>query len=361
MTFSLAREGDLLVRITDSKVGLFSQQEWSQTFTRIESLRAWSGGRGPGGAPGDGASGGRPGAGDRLDFSDEARRMLQAAPPPPSATDPLRDDLLARLDPDDRVRILILQAMLGIQVQIAPNIQGAPDAVSNGPGQGTEGWGVDYQLHERYEETESLSFAAEGVIQTADGQQIAFSVELNMSRQYVEESHLRIRAGDAARPVDPLVINYSGTAAELTERKFRFDLQVGGQVEQIPFLRQGSGFLALDQNGDGRINNGSELFGPTTGDGFAELAQYDSDGNRWIDAADPIFDRLRMWTKDASGKDQLFALGKLGIGAIYVGSVDAGFSLTNSANQTRAINRQAGVYVRENGTAGTVQQLDIVV
>ncbi|MDF2631192.1 MAG: hypothetical protein K0R39_5023, partial [Symbiobacteriaceae bacterium] len=100
---------------------------------------------------------------------------------------------------------------------------------------------------------------------------------------------------------------------------------------------------------------------PTTGDGFAELAKYDADGNHWIDAADPIFNRLQVWTKDASGKDQLFALGRLGIGAIYVGSVEAGFSLTNAANQTRAINRQAGVYVRENGTAGTVQQLDIVV
>jgi len=358
MTLSLAMEGESVLRITDSKVGLFSQQEWSQTHTRVESLRAWSDGRGPGAAAGEGTAARRP-AGDRLDLSDEALRMLQAAPPAPAAH-PLKDDPLARLDPDDRVRILILQALLGVEVQIVPNIKGVPDG-QPGAGQRPEGWGVDYQLHERFEETESLSFTAAGVIQTADGREIAFSVELNMSRRYVEENHLRLRAGDAARPVDPLVINYSGAAAELTERKFRFDLQPGGQVEQIPFLRQGSGFLALDQNGDGTINNGSELFGPTTGDGFAELAKYDADGNHWIDAADPIFDRLQVWTKDASGKDQLFALAKLGIGAIYVGSVEAGFSLTNGENQTRAINRQAGVYVRENGTAGTVQQLDIVV
>lgn len=347
MTCSPAREGESLVRITDSKVGLYSQQEWNQTYTRVESLRAWSGGRG------------RP-AGDRLDLSDEARRLLQWAPPAP-ASDPIKEDPLNRLDPDDRVRILILEALLGMEVKVAPNIKGAEAPGDAGQGARPEGWGVDYQLHERFEETESLSFAAQGIIQTADGQRIAFSVELNMSRQFVQESHLRIRAGDAARPVDPLVINYGGAAAELTERKFRFDLQVGGEVEAIPFLRQGSGFLALDQNGDGKINNGSELFGPATGDGFAELAQYDADGNRWIDAADPIFSRLQVWTKDASGKDQLFALGRLGIGAIYVGSVDAGFSLTNRENQTRAINRQAGVYVRENGTAGTVQQLDIVV
>ncbi|MDF2629304.1 MAG: hypothetical protein K0R39_3135, partial [Symbiobacteriaceae bacterium] len=265
---SLAKEGEFRMRITDSKVGLSSKQEWSQSYTRLESLRAWSNGQAPPGAP-EAAAGGRPG-GDRLDLSDEARRLLQAATPAPTAN-PVKDDPLAHLDPDDRVRILILQALLGVEVHLAPNLKGTHEAAGESQSPGPEGWGVDYQLHEGYEETESLSFGAQGIIRTADGQEIAFSVELNMSRRYVEESHLRIRAGDAARPVDPLVINYSGAAAELTERKFRFDLQVGGEVEQIPFLRQGSGFLALDQNGDGKINNGSELFGPTTGDGFAEL------------------------------------------------------------------------------------------
>ena len=55
-------------------------------------------------------------------------------------------------------------------------------------------------------------------------------------------------------------------------------------------------FLALDLNGDGRINNGSELFGALSGNGFADLAQYDSDANGWIDENDEIFQRLKVWS-----------------------------------------------------------------
>ena len=44
-------------------------------------------------------------------------------------------------------------------------------------------------------------------------------------------------------------------------------------------MLNGSGYLALDKNGDGTINDGSELFGTRNGDGFADLAQYDEDGN----------------------------------------------------------------------------------
>jgi len=351
------------MRILNAKVAMASQQELSQTLTRTESLRAWVGSE-----PGQ-----QQPRGDRLDLSDEAKRLLQA--PPPTESDPVKQDPLSTLDPADRIRVLILQALLGVEVKVSPKLPAqdearAPAAAAAAAEAQTaeaqaarprrEGWGVDYQLHERYEETESLQFAAQGVIHTADGQEIAFAVDLQMSRQFVQESHLRIRAGDAAKPIDPLVINYGGAAAELTERRFRFDLQAGGQVEEIPFLKEGSGFLALDKSGDGKINNGTELFGPASGDGFSELAAYDTDGNQWIDEADPIMGKLQIWTKDAAGNDRLFALGELGIGAIFVGSVDAGFTLTDGANRAQAVNRKAGLYLKENGVAGTVQQLDIM-
>lgn len=41
--------------------------------------------------------------------------------------------------------------------------------------------------------------------------------------------------------------------------------------------------LSLDQNGNGEIDNGTELFGTKSGDGFADLARYDLDYNGWID------------------------------------------------------------------------------
>ncbi len=222
-----------------------------------------------------------------------------------------------------------------------------------------EGWGMVYDYYESHYESESTSFSAAGVVKTADGQEIDIALELNMSRQFFTEQSLTIRAGDALK--DPLVVNFAGTAAELTQRNFSFDIDADGRSDQIAFVKPGSGFLALDKNGDGVINDGSELFGPATGEGFEELAAYDLDGNEWIDESDAIYDRLRIWSKDAEGNDQLVALGERGVGAIYLGHIDTPFLLKDSANETLGAVRDSGIFLKEEGGVGTVQQLDLVV
>ena len=115
------------------------------------------------------------------------------------------------------------------------------------------------------------------------------------------------------------------------------------------------------QNANGRIDDGRELFGPATGNGFAELAAHDEDGNLWIDESDSIYYSLRIWSKDAQGNDQLIALGQRGIGAIYLGHATTPFEVKNEQNQLQAAVRSSGIYLNEDGSAGTVQQLDLVV
>ena len=126
-------------------------------------------------------------------------------------------------------------------------------------------------------------------------------------------------------------------------------------------LREGSGFLALDKNGDGKINDGSELFGTRSGNGFADLAVYDEDGNGWIDENDEIFDKLRVWSKDKDGKDVLKTLKEADVGAIYLGSTNSQFSLTDKKdNEVLGAVRSTGIYLKEStGMAGTVQQVDL--
>ena len=223
-----------------------------------------------------------------------------------------------------------------------------------------QGWGLVYEKHESYQETEKISFTAAGIIKTADGKEINFETQLNMSRQFITENHISIRAGDGLI-VDPLVINYAGQAAELTETKFSFDLDSNGTEDQISFVSSGNGFLAVDTNKDGKINNGTELFGPQTGNGFNELAQFDEDNNKWIDESDSIFNKLCIWTKDENGNDNLFALGQVGIGAIYLGNIETYFSMKNQANELQGQVQKTGIFIKENGIAGTVQQIDMVV
>jgi len=217
--------------------------------------------------------------------------------------------------------------------------------------------GVIYRKTETQYESEQSQFFAEGIIKTQEGKQINFTVSLNMSREFMQESHLEIRSG-AAEKIDPLVINFSGNAAELTETSFSFDLDSDGNTEQLAMLKSNSAFLALDKNNDGVINNGSELFGPNTGAGFSELAEYDADRNGFIDEADAIYHKLRLWQHNSDGSQQLMALGDKNIGAIYLGHVTTPFQLMNSENVAQAEVRSSGIYLQENGTVGTIQQID---
>jgi len=220
------------------------------------------------------------------------------------------------------------------------------------------GWGVAYDYQEQYREQEEMSFSAAGHIVTEDGQEIAFKLDLFMAREYVETTSIAIRAGDAAF-VDPLVVNFAGSAAELSDMRFSFDLDVDGQSEQIPYLKPGSGYLALDRNNDGVINNGSELFGPTTGSGFAELASYDKDNNGWIDENDPVFTDLRIWMQKADGVGSLFRLDEKRIGTLLLDSARSEFSLTGDQNALLGKVARTGIYLTGDGGAGTLQALDL--
>src|SRR5690606_3016815 len=234
------------------------------------------------------------------------------------------------------------------------------EALQPAGGEQPQGWGVEYDYHEEIYESEQTSFVARGEIRTADGRVLQFDLALHMSREFYQQTSVSFRAGDAVRK-DPLVINFDGTAAELSDFKFDFDIDADGEADRIAFVGGASGFLALDRNGIGRIDDGSALFGARTGNGFAELAAFDSDGNGWIDENDAIFAQLRIWTKDASGADQLSTLAEHDIGALYLGSAATPFDLKDAHNQQHGQILSSGVYLREVGRSGTIQQLDLFV
>ncbi len=88
-------------------------------------------------------------------------------------------------------------------------------------------------------------------------------------------------------------------------------------MQATSFVSGGTAFLALDRNGNGRFDDGRELFGDQHGavDGYEELARFDANADGIIDREDPVFDRLRLWHADG----RVSALGDHGI---------AGLSLT---------------------------------
>jgi len=207
-------------------------------------------------------------------------------------------------------------------------------------------------------EAEHVAYSTTGNVRTADGRNICFNIDLEMSRAFCEENESLVQENVIC--IDPLVINIDASTVKVTDQKFLFDLDADGKEEEISFTKEGSGFLALDKNGDGRVNDGSELFGTKSGDGFADLAAYDEDGNGWIDEADDVFDNLKIWMKDEQGNDRLVTIRDAGVGAIYLGSADTEYHLNDmEANKNNAVLRKTGVFLKENGDVGTIQHVDL--
>ena len=365
------------MRIESYDVTLSSERKYEQRDHSVEQLRQW----GPRKEIEDNEEskrGGRRFRNDQVAISAKAKRAFAAQIEQSQAS---TENTVSEYEPDEEVksnsRLMTLKRMIEFitgreinlpnvhsnrghsegQGDVAPDVPTAVD--SDAPSEDVkQGWGMSYSSYQSHYEYEQTSFSASGMVKTADGKEIQFSLDLEMSREYFTEERFEMTAGEPL--IDPFVVNYSGKAAELSDMKFEFDLNADGQNEQISYLSPGSGFLVFDKNEDGIINDGSEMFGPATGDGFSELAAYDEDNNNWIDENDSIYDKLALWHK-SNEVDMLANLRESNVGAIYLGNVDSQFDLKNNANELYGRIQKTGMYLSEDGTAGTVQQIDMAV
>ena len=164
--------------------------------------------------------------------------------------------------------------------------------------------------------------------------------------------------------VDPLVLDLDGDGVELTGQSSispRFDLDGDGFAEKAGWAAGGDGFLALDRNGNGKIDDVSELFGgphldgdtQTMQSGFAALAAYDGNGDGRIDAADAVFSDLRVWV-DADG-DAVTDTGELKT-LTEAGVASISLAATAKSNTFLAGNQitDEGTFTRTDGTTATI-------
>jgi hypothetical protein len=139
----------------------------------------------------------------------------------------------------------------------------------------------------------------------------------------------------------PLIIDTARDGYRLTsvENGVRFDLNADGIPEQVAWTRRDSddAFLVMDRNGNGQIDDGSELFGNftpaypdkadiTTPNGFEALrftegpAYGESNVDRQIDRRDAVYSRLFLWRdrnhNGFSERDELEPIKRSGIAAI---------------------------------------------
>lgn len=206
-----------------------------------------------------------------------------------------------------------------------------------------------------HHEEERLLLAASGSVSAGEKTiDFALSTSLEREERYRRESLVHQSA------IDPLVIGLDGRLSRVdSDRTFRFDLNSDGTQEMLSSLSSNSAFLALDHNHNGMIDDGSELFGTRSGDGFADLAAYDEDHNGVIDSNDAVFDRLQLWQKSAL-KENLISLSSAKVGALLLESVASPFSFSNEGEKQASL-RSSSVVLFEDGRAGWISHLDFFV
>ncbi|MCI5969000.1 hypothetical protein [Helicobacter sp.] len=214
--------------------------------------------------------------------------------------------------------------------------------------------------------SQSLQISIQGTILANDGTKKQLDISIGISQSFMQNLQIsgigNAQGGQTPNRnvIDPLVIDYEGNGTELSDTKMQFDLDSDGKPNQIATLKKGSGFLALDKNNDGKINNGSELFGTKSGDGFKDLSIYDSNKDGKIDKEDPIYDKLRIWTPNSNGEGKLVGLGEKGVGVIYLNPQESEELMRGKRGDLLGIKRKSADFLYDNGGKGKIHHIDLV-
>ncbi len=184
------------------------------------------------------------------------------------------------------------------------------------------------------------------------------TVEITVDQISYQRVTVRMTQEPEAPPrrSDPLALDLNGDGLHTTgiEHGVHFDIDADGHSDKVSFVSGGDAFLALDRNGNGLIDDGTELFGDQNGDahGFDALGRYDENGDGQIDNRDSIYQQLRLFTLDAAGRQRLESLADAGIASLSLDYRDTATML----NRYDSI-AQSGSFTREDGSRGELGDL----
>ena len=167
---------------------------------------------------------------------------------------------------------------------------------------------------------------------------------------------------------DPLALDLDGDGIETLAASgysgVLFDQNGDGVKRATGWVASDDGLLALDRNGNGTIDNGTELFGNNTitADGTAEsglaaLADLDTNADGLVNASDAQFANLQVWrdlNRDGiSQSNELFTLNNLGISSLSTGgTLDVN---TDLGNGNSIVNN--GSFTWADGSKGNMADL----
>ena len=259
-----------------------------------------------------------------------------------------RDKELMQLSPKDRQMLLVVEALLGKEISVT-----VFDKTSASFSRGQRASTPTIAYEQMQEEASSLDLAFKGSITTKKGKQMNFSLSVKWKEKFAVAQRDILQQGQNFN--DPLIITLDG---DTPVTKDKFDFKLNKNASTLNRLKKKSGYLAFDKNDSNKIDDGSELFGVKSGDGFADLAKYDEDKNGWIDSNDTIFKSLRFWSP-SKNSDSVKTLKEVGIGAISLQSIKTDFISKEDINKPTAYYKEASVAVGENAQPCALFSVDL--
>ncbi len=173
-------------------------------------------------------------------------------------------------------------------------------------------------------------------------------------------SHLYFRKSDIGL-LSTIILDLDGDGLETRDgakTNALFDIDGNGSVDDTGWTGSGDGFLVVDRNNDGIINDGSELSFmaelANARNGLQGLAMFDSNRDGIISELDDRFNELSIWVdSNANGRTDIGELGSLEDHGI------ASFNLFGNANDSRVkvgknVLLSTSTFTRTNGSTGTI-------
>lgn len=160
---------------------------------------------------------------------------------------------------------------------------------------------------------------------------------------------------------DPLTLDLDGDGIEtvgLNPLSY-FDHDGNGFAEQTGWVGANDGLLVWDRNGDGRINDGSELFGDQTRlqdgslatNGFQALAEWDTNADGKIDSNDAVWANLKVW-QDADGDGYSAASELHTLDTFGITGINLSYTNTNTSDSQGNTLVQSGSFTKTDGSTG---------
>jgi len=209
-----------------------------------------------------------------------------------------------------------------------------------------------WQSHEQH-----LNYQVQGKF-SVNGQELSLDYNLSLSSERNSYSKVEV---SAAALKDPLLVQFGSQGLGNIKGQKDFAINQDNILDKLPIFSGDVGYLVYDKNNNQQADDGSELFGPKTGQGFVELAQLDSNKNGFIDTEDEQFEQLFLWqpSDDNNPTEQWLSLKDAKIQAISLSAINTPFDFYDKQGEIQAQLRQSSFAISESGLGRGVHQVDV--